>query len=281
MLKKILVPTDFSDQAEHAIKVAAQLARKYDSEIYLLHMLELPMQLVNPTSGSGGSRGGGNLPESLFFMKLAHQRFGELIAQPYLDGLRVHETVEFHEAFEGIMEVSQEYNCDLIIMGSSGASGMKEVFIGSNTEKVVRNSNIPVLVIKNEHPNFQINDFVFATDFTEKMKKPFLDAVKFAENFDAKIHLVYINTASKFKTSEYLDQIMTDFTQGLSFQNYTTNIYNDVSIERGITNFAKSKNANVIGIATHQRKGLSHLLNGSLSEDLANHANRPVITFKI
>ncbi|HET8809095.1 MAG TPA: universal stress protein [Flavobacteriaceae bacterium] len=277
MIKKILVPTDFSDQAENALKVAAQLAKRYDSEIFLLHMLELPLQLIDPSRGSTG----GNLPESLFFMKLAHQRFDEVMEEPYLEGVNVHETVQFHEAFEGIMEISNEKKCDLIVMGSSGASGLKEVFIGSNTEKVVRHSEIPVLVIKNPHENFQVNNFVFATDFTEPMKKPFLQAMRFAEKLGAKIHLVYINTASKFKTSIYLDEIMSGFVKDFDTENFTLSVHNDVSIERGIINFAKQKNSNLIGISTHGRKGIAHLLNGSLSEDLVNHANRPVITFKV
>ncbi|MEH6406602.1 MAG: universal stress protein, partial [Leeuwenhoekiella sp.] len=58
-------------------------------------------------------------------------------------------------------------------------------------------------------------------------------------------------------------------------------IYNDNSVERGILNFAASIEADLIGIGTHGRKGLSHFLNGSLSEDLVNHAHRPVVTFKI
>jgi hypothetical protein len=65
------------------------------------------------------------------------------LVKPYLKNIKVHETVEFHQAFEGIMEVSEKYNCDIIIMGSHGATGFKEMFIGSNTEKVVRNSYIP------------------------------------------------------------------------------------------------------------------------------------------
>src|SRR5690606_23505918 len=141
----------------NALKVAAQLAKKHDGEIFLLHMLELPMELIDPTNGSRNN----NLPESIFFMKLAHQKFNTILKKPYLNGLKVHETVHFHEAFEGIMEVSKEHNCDLIVMGSHGASGLKEMFIGSNTEKVVRTSEIPVLVIKNELPEFKVDNFIY------------------------------------------------------------------------------------------------------------------------
>ena len=206
-MKKILVPTDFSEKAENALKVAAQLARKFEAEIYLLHMLELPMNMVNPVGTTSRS----DLPEALFFMKLAKKRFGEILSQPFLEGIKVHETVEFHQAFEGIMETSKEYGCDFIVMGSKGASGLKEMFIGSNTEKVVRTSEIPVLVIKNDHPNFSVKNLVFATNLDNHNKRTLKKVVAFAKLMNAKIHLVYINTANEFITSEeterYLGQV--------------------------------------------------------------------------
>ena len=276
-MKNILVPTDFSEQAENALKVAAQFAKTYNADIYLLHMLELPMQLIDPTSNNNSQ----NLPESLFFMKLAHKRFEEVLASDYLEGVTVHETVHFHEAFDGIMEVSKEHDCDLIIMGSHGATGFKEMFIGSNTEKVVRYSEIPVLVIKQEIPNFRVDNFIFATDFSEETKRPFNEAVKFANKIDANIHLVYINTANKFKTTEEAEKKMSNFLEGMESKTFNLHIYNDRTIEEGILNYAQSIDAGLIGISTHVRKGLAHFFNGSLSEDIVNHAKRPVITFKI
>ncbi|SDR72371.1 Nucleotide-binding universal stress protein, UspA family [Gillisia sp. Hel1_33_143] len=281
-MKRILVPTDFSPLAERALKVAAQLAKKFNGEIYLLHMLELPLQLVQSTaSGSAVASGSQNLPEALFFMKLAKKRFSEILEEPFLQGIKVHETVEFHQAFDGIMEVSEEHNCDLIIMGSHGATGFKEMFIGSNTEKVVRNSTIPVLVIKNEHDDFNINNFVFATDCNIKNKHTLSKAKRFAERIDAKLHIVYINTANNFMTSDEAHNCLHDFIEGAELNDYSLNIYNDVTVEKGILNFTLSINAGLIGISTHGRKGLAHFFNGSISEDLVNHANLPVITFKI
>lgn len=275
-MEKILVPTDFSAQAENALKVAAKLAKKHKSEIFLLHMLELPLGLVDQANSGVSS-----LPESLFFMKLAHKRFKEVLSSEYLKGITVHETVLFQNAFEGITEVVSKNKIDLIIMGSHGASGFKEMFIGSNTEKVVRTSNIPVLVIKNEHEKFAIKNFVFASDFSSEIKKPFNAAVKFAESVKAKMHLVFINTATNFLTTEEANKLMEKFLKGMDFKNYTLNVYNDTSVEKGVLNFAHSIDADLIGMATHGRKGLSHFFNGSVSEDLVNHAKRPVITFKI
>lgn len=283
-MKRFLVPTDFSEQAENALKVAAQLAKKFNSEIFLLHMLELPMHLVGATAASGSAVGGAssqNPPEALYFMQLAHKRFQELINKPYLNGIKVHETVQFHQAFDGIMEVSEENDCDLIIMGSHGATGFKEMFIGSNTEKVVRHSTIPVLVIKEENPNFEINDIVFATDCDLDSKHTLKQALKFAEKLGARLHLVFVNTANNFRTSEDANLCLKDYMDGEQSKDHTLNIFNDVTIENGILNFAKSINAGLIGISTHGRKGLAHFFNGSISEDLVNHSRIPVITFKI
>jgi nucleotide-binding universal stress UspA family protein len=274
-MKRILIPTDFSEHAEHALRVAAQIARKNNSEIFLLHMLELPHQ-ASDAIGSGH-----NIPEIMFFKNAAIEKLETIMDADYLDGLEVSEIVQFEKAFDGVLKVSKKNNIDLIVMGSHGASGFKEMFIGSNTEKVVRFSDIPVLVVKKEIKDFKATKFVFASDFSEEIKKPFQNAVEFAERFESELHLVMINTPSNFKSTSEAEKIMKSFTAEIKYKNYQTHIYNDVSKERGILNFADSIDADLIGISTHGRKGLSHFFNGSMTEDVVNHAKRPVVTFKI
>lgn len=274
-MKKILVPTDFSKEAENALKVAAQLAKKHNCEIYLLHMLELPLQEMDALSTHSA------LPEAMFFMKLAHQKFEDIMAKDYLKGIKLHEIVKNHQAFNGVIDSCHEYGVDMIIMGSHGANGFKEMFIGSNAEKVVRTSDIPVLVIKNEHKNFSVTDFVFASDFKKDNKETYNQAVGFANAFDAKIHLLMVNTANNFSTTSVANKHIKEFIKDNDFDNYTINIYNDESVENGILNFSKDINADLIGISTHGRQGIAHFFNGSISEDLVNHSKRPVITFKI
>jgi nucleotide-binding universal stress UspA family protein len=274
-MKKILVPTDFSKEAENALKVAAQLAKRFDCEIYLLHMLEIPFQEVDALSTHSA------LPEAMFFMKLAHQRFEEVMARGYLKGLKVHETVKADSNFGNIIDTCHENGVDMIVMGSHGASGFKEMFIGSNAEKVVRTSDVPVLVIKNEHANFNVTNFVFASDFKNDNKETYRQAVDFAKSFDAKIHLLMVNTPNNFSNTSDAKKRTQEFIKDYPFANYTMNFYNDESVEKGILNFSREIDADLIGISTHGRQGISHFFNGSISEDLVNHAKRPVITFKI
>ncbi len=274
-MKKILVPTDFSKSAESALKVAAQIAKKNNGEIVLIHMLELP------TSGNDAVSSAHEIPELMLFKNAALNKLEGIMNAEYLNGITVSKVIQFEMAFDGILSSAKAHTADLIVMGSHGASGFQEMFIGSNTEKVVRNSEIPVLVIKKEDDDFNADNFVFASDFSDEIKKPFEKVVKFANDFDSKLHLVMINTPNSFKSTQVAQDIMDNFVSEFKINNFTTNIYNDVNVEKGILHFAKSIKADLIGMSTHGRKGLSHFFNGSISEDLVNHAKRAVITFKI
>ena len=276
-MKRILVPVDFSQEAESAAKVAATIARKTGSEIFLVHMLELPVTTIDPAEMNTIS----SEPQIIYFMKLAHQKFDKFKKLPFLKGLTVVESIQFQHAFSGIINESEKNNIDLIVMGSQGASGLQEMFIGSNTEKVVRRSKIPVLVIKQSVEEFSVNDILFASDFNKESKSTFNRVIDFANLFEAKVHLLYVNTIHNFNTSKNIESRIERFMEDFDFDNYTTNIYNDISIEKGILSFARDIDADLIALNTHGRSGLSQLFNGSIGQELANHALRPVVTFKI
>jgi nucleotide-binding universal stress UspA family protein len=274
-MKRILVPTDFSVHARYAAKVAAKIARKNNAEIYLLNLLDLPSHMNDAVNN------GVNIPEVMLYLAKTKERLEELMNESFFEGLTVFADARLERAFEGIVTYSKEKTADLIVMGSHGASGFHEMFIGSNTEKVVRSSDIPVIIIKSEMEEFTIEKFVFASDFSNEIKKPFTKLVEFANLFEAKLDLVMINTPNSFKTNTVAEHLMQNFISGFEVQNYNLHIYNDVNIETGIINYANKSNADLIGIATHGRTGLAHFFNGSVSEDIVNHAIKPVITFRI
>ena len=139
-MKKIIVPIDFSEHSEYALEAASNIARKYHSELIVLHMLELSNAII--TAGSNALN-----EEAVFYLKLAEKKFETFLDKPYLEGLEVTPIIKHFKVWSELNEVAKEHDANLVVMGSHGASGIKEVLIGSNTEKVVRHSDIPVLVI--------------------------------------------------------------------------------------------------------------------------------------
>ncbi len=277
-MKKILVPIDFSEQAEFAAKVAAKIAEQTNSELHLLHMLELPTDIIDPSNYGNAN----NSPTTLLYMKRAQEKFEKLTKRYFLRNVKVIKSVFFHDTYDGIIEESKKQNVDLIVMGSQGISGFTEMLVGSNTEKVVRNSDVPVLVIKQEIDDLNIKNIVFASNFNLKNKKTFPKIVEFAKIFDAKIHLLKINTISKFEPTLKTHKKIKDFTEGYNIEDFTINIHNDDSIEEGILNFGDFVNADIFILNTHGWRGLNHFFSGKdIGKIIANRALRPVLTFKV
>ena len=276
-MKNILVPVDFSVQSRYAAKVAAKIAKQTNSKLFLLHMLELPTGVIDPSSHNSSS----NTPTSLLFLKRAHKKFEEFKKSSFLKGVDMEESVLFQKAYEGIIEETKKHNVDLIVMGSKGTSGLEEMLVGSNTEKVVRNSHVPVLVIKNDVEDFKIENIIFASNFKFKNRGSFQNILDFASLFNAKLHLLKINTIHNFETTKESSDAIRNFINEFDLGDYTLNIYNDKSVEAGILNFSEVTDTDVIVLNTHGRRGLAHLFSSSIGEGLSNHAKLPVATFKL
>lgn len=277
-MKKIIVPIDFSEHSEYALETAASIAKKHNSELIVLHMLELSNAVYTASRSSIGE-------EAVFYLKLAEQKMSKFLDRLFLEGLEITPVIKHFKVFKEINEIVDEQQIDLIVMGSHGASGVKEVIIGSNAEKVVRHSTIPVLIVKQNPILVEFNTAIFASDFSEEVIEAYLKAKTVFDKLDATMNLIYINTPdTSFKSSVEIDRLVSSFLKkadGNLESLPDVHVVSDYSVEQGILNFSKNIGADLIGVATHGRKGLSHFFEGSISEDIANHSTLPVMTFKI
>lgn len=277
-MKTILVPVDFSTPSENALKTAANLAKKSRSKIIVLHVAEID----EPLMGTGQYYV--NDQKMIFFMKLAQKKFAEFLNKEYLNKLHITDLIEVGTVEHGIANTVEKHPIDLIVMGSNGTNGSEEELIGSNTEKVVRNSEVPVLVIKDELKNLNIQKIVFASDFSLENLLSHQKAKRLAHDFNAELKLLYINTpGEKFKSTGEINIKIKAFFKDTETRYLPENvtIYNDYTIEKGVLNAAHETSADLIAMSTHGRKGLAHFFSGSIAEDVANHSHIPVITFKI
>ena len=277
-MKKIIVPVDFSEHSEFALEAAAIIARKHKSELFVLHMLELSNAIISADNESLNE-------EATFYVKLAEQKFEAFLDKVYLKDLKVTPIIKHFKVWREVNVVANDNGANLIVMGSHGASGVKGAIVGSNTEKVIRHSDVPVLVIKHNPILLDFDNGVFASDFSEEAIRPYLNAKVTFGKIGAKMHLVYVNSPDgNFRSSAEIDKRVSNFLKkadGHLDNMANVHVVSDYSIEKGILNFSNTIGADLIAVATHGRKGLAHFFEGSISEDVANHSTLPVMTFKI
>jgi nucleotide-binding universal stress UspA family protein len=276
-MKKILVPIDFSKKSEYAAKVAARIAKKTNATIYLIHLIELPKGVVDMAASSKFS-----IPESMLYLRKVREKILQFKEEVFKEDIHVEYFIKLYTPFEGIIKYAEKINADLIIMGSKGHSDFEEILIGSNTEKVVRMATTPVLVVKRDTEKFKIKNLIFASSFKNEDKKAvFSKFLKFANHFKSEIHLLKVNTPNKFESTHDATEKITKFIKDFKMPKHSINIYNDASIEKGILNFARDIDADIIALSTHGRSGLAHIFSASVTKNLSKKALKPMLTIKV
>jgi len=276
-MKKILVPCDFSDPAVQAFKMAVEIASQGDGEVLLLNVVELPVMhesVLMPTLSF----------EEAFIKDMrvhAEKNFTKMKDKWAKDGPKVSSFIEFGGTTPTIRDFIKDKKVDLILMGTHGASGVKEFFIGSNTEKIVRTAGVPVMSIKKQVKLSAVKNIVFPTT-GDTAHEELVTEVKLLQNFfKATLHVLYVNTPSSFKRDLEIKPQLKAFAKRFMLKDYTLNVWNDYSEEEGLKNFVIDTKADLIAMATHGRRGLNHLMSGSIAEDAVNHINCPIWTYKI
>jgi nucleotide-binding universal stress UspA family protein len=276
-MKKILVPCDFSDSAVQAFIFALQIAQQSKGEIILLHVVELPVLR------------GTMLVPTLYFeenflkdMKVsAEKNFEELKIKWANEAINVRSLIEHGPTTKTIIRIAEENKVDLIVMGTQGATGFKEFLVGSNTEKVVRFSPLPVLAVRKSLELSHIKNIVFPTTLDPTQNK-LLTHIKELQNFfSAKLHLLLVNTPHNMKRTSDEKEMMEGYAKDFDLQNYTINTRNDFYESDAIMNFTVEIKADMIAMGTHSRKGLAHLFSGSVAEEVVNQMDCPIWTYSI
>lgn len=275
-MKRIIIPVDFSKYSEFALMAGASLAKKYGAELTVMHMLELSESIFTSSENEKSE-------ETAFMLLLAKREFDKFLDKDYLNGLTITPVVKHHKVLKEVNDFATAAQADLIIMGSKGHSDHDGVFTGSNTEKVVRHSDVPVLVIKEELGSNELKDIVLATDFEDDNVPATKNAVTLLENLGSTVKLLHVNLPNiGFLSTEEITEKRDEFLKKLNHPEWKDKIdyISDYSVEDGVLKYANKNNIGAIAMISHGRTGLNLFFGGSISEDVVNHAKKPVITFK-
>ncbi|MCB0770527.1 MAG: universal stress protein [Flavobacteriales bacterium] len=264
-IKTILVPYDFSDCATDALRVAAKIARLSGAMIDVVHLYEQMTDFHTENQ---------RLREEI------EAKLDKVPELPFLKGIELKRFMLRQLSLTEMFKNERLAEADMIVMGSHGATGLRGI-VGSNTQRIVRQAPMPVLVIKQHVEDFEVRDVVFASNFSTQDVEKFESFLPLLELFDPKVHLLKVNTPRAFERSEDSHKAIDRFLQRHELRKFTATIYNDLSIEEGILNFAKGIDADLIAMATHGRTGFFQVVNGSLTEDIVNHTNFPVMSVKL
>jgi nucleotide-binding universal stress UspA family protein len=280
-MKKILVPTDFTTEADYALEAAAKIAATSGASIELLHIVEdLPHETFSPA----GDYIPQNSMDKLFVMKLiekAHEQLHTRMKDKKLAGIHLTHEVKVGNVYKHIAQSISDERVDLIVMGTKGDSGLHELLVGSNTEKVVRFATCPVLSIGKQPEAFELKNVVLAANFEENYSSFLHKLLEWQKLFEFSLHIVHINTPLNFDSSAHIEEKMAWFSKKHQLQNYTFTIVNEFTYEAGIINFASKTKADMIVMLTHGRRGLAYFMDGSITGNVVNHANVPVLSYRI
>lgn len=163
-------------------------------------------------------------------------------------------------------------------MGTRGASGLEEYLIGSNTEKVVRFSPVPVFAVRKSVPLESIRNIVFPTTL-ESQPELLRQLKELQVFFNATLHLVLINTPYNLQRTGDEMTRMKNFADQHGLSPCTLNTRDDFREPHGIIQFANDVKADLIAMGTHGRRGLTHFFAGSITERVVNHMDGLIWTF--
>jgi len=275
---KILVAVDFEDQSMYALEHSYELARMFDADLLLLYVLE----------GTGILNKLRSPDEYLKnLIAEAHEKFDELekLGKNITANtkVRVVSMVEKGKPYEKIIEIANDQNVLMIVMGRNSNSSIikKRRIIGSNTMNVIREAHCPVITINNKS-NTKIGKILLPLDFTRQTKKQVQKAIEFGGYFGSHINIISIlnddNKVTKLMKQVQLNQVKKAI-QKNGIQCQTEFIINkDGDVGEIVLSHSKKIDADLIIIMTQQKKNFIHYYIGSTAQKVISDSEIPVLS---
>lgn len=268
-MKRILVPTDFSECATVASDMALLVARRLGAELLFLHLgidksgyAHVPGKSITHVDAESGQ---------------ARYQLDLLVRKAEAAGVKARAELVLGSGREKIEDYIAPYQIDGLVMGSHGATGFRETIIGSNTQRVIRNATVPALVVKTPFVKAEIENIVFASRFKEDVNAAITLTVDFASNWNAKIHLLFVNLVSHLIDDRIARLMMSKEVERYPKTQFTMSITETNDKEFGITDFASKSRADLVAVALEPQSTVGRLINPNLAEQLINHAPFPVL----
>lgn len=273
-MKKILFPVDFSKTSLNAYLFALHLAKKMGAEIITLHVYDVI-----------------NVPYVDYRdYILEHYEVGEweqfenfkdevpklraIAEKEQLGRVIVRHVLKEGDTQTTILKVADEEQVNFIVMGTKGATGLKEVFLGTITQKIMNNTKVPVLAIPKECTYQSLKKILFLTEY-DLSQLPMLKKVhNLALLFGAQVDVLQVSLIDEGQDRRFKDEWKKIRPQSeVSFYHITSN-----DIEETIFDFIKLHNIDWIALSTNHYGFFEKLFHYSLSKTLAFHTEIPILS---
>lgn len=271
----VVIPTDFSVQAEYAYIMVKKLEEKIPLRVTFLHVLQVPDTVTMDANGKISTCGEIDVKYVETQRDIALRKLNNL---KQLYGNHIQVQLKLGKITDVILKYAEEVLADLIAMGTKGAFGIKEKLSGSETQAIARRSRIPVLSLMCDRSDLQIQNLLLVHDFRKPEKLDIGLMKKLINAFGCTLHLLQITSGNPETEMPEFEKNAAAFASLNGIERYVPHLLKDSDVEHGVVHFNQMQNMDIICIGTHGKGGLLH---SSATEKLINHLFKPIISFHI
>ncbi len=272
---KILIPTDFSVQAEYAYLMVKKLEEKTPVQIHFLHVLPMPDTVYLDSRGEVQTCGEIDTRYVVKQKQIAERKLANLKT---LYGEDIYTHLQMGKLTDNIIYFAENMNFDLIVMGTKGAWGIKERLSGTEAQMVARKSRVPLLSLMCDRSDLQIRNILLVHNFNNPTNESLELMHKLVSAFKTKIHFLQITAGNVEAERPETEANMREFARLNGIENYACHLMRDKDVESGVVHFNQMNEMDMICIGTHGKGGLLHK---SSTEKLINHLFKPIISFHL